>query len=176
MGEHTIRTTCKTTKGVDNKSLTVLQSAMKAPISIFYRKYLRQPKYKRRLPLEKRLRIRGTRAGTEGLSTANNPSFAAGFSKAERTIDADPLERYRRSSECDLGISCEVEGAVAQGGALALENELFAELRPRFRQVKESLALEIDLVACQLSVGQKAQLCDRAGFDRLQACTTIRRP
>ena len=107
---------------------------------------------------------------------ANNPSFAAGFGKAARTLDADPLERYLRSLECDLGISCENEGAVAQGGALALEYELLADLRPRLRQVSESPALEIDLLACQHSVGQKAQLCDRADFGHLQACTTIRRP
>ena len=94
----------------------------------------------------------------------------------------DPLERHVRSSERDLGISCEMEGAIAQGRARTLENELLAELHPRLRQVSESPTLEIDLLACQFSVGQHAQLCDRADFGHLQAdighlqaCSTIRR-
>ena len=163
----------------------VLQFAMKDDQTRFVEPYnhLRQPRYKRRLPLEKRSTIIEAQVGTEGLLTSNHASCAAGFVKAEHTVDVDSLERHLWSSECDLGISCEVEGAVAQGGAQALENELLAELHLGLRQVSESPTLEIDLLACQLSIGQQAQLCDRADFGHLQAdfghlqaCSTIGRP
>ena len=78
----------------------------------------------------------------------------AGFGKAERTVDEDALERHVRTSEYDLGISCENEGAVSHGGAQAMENERLAEVIIRLGHVSQSPVLEIDLLACELSVGQ----------------------
>ena len=55
-----------------------------------------------------------------------------------------------------------------------MENELLAEIIIRLGHVSQSPVLEIDLLACELSVGQHEQLRNRTDFCHLQqACTTI---